>query len=88
MARAPLPSTVMDNDVGINSKAAREKVLNLTLSKISRLLERIIVEAIDIKNSLDCKLQIYFICSIRIRSRKRDIVEKPLQHNSNPNVLR
>jgi len=25
MARAPLPSTVMDNDVGINSKAAREK---------------------------------------------------------------
>ena len=26
MARAPLPSTVMDNDVGINSKAAREKV--------------------------------------------------------------
>ena len=29
MARAPLPSTVMDNDVGINSKAAREKVLYL-----------------------------------------------------------
>ena len=38
------------------------------------------MEHIDVKNSLNSKLQIYFICSIRIYSRKRDIIEKPLQH--------
>ena len=34
--------------------------------------------------SLESKLFFIFICSIRIRSRKWDIVEKPLQHISNP----
>ena len=38
------------------------------------------------KNSLDSKLQIYFICSIRIRTRKQDIFEKPQQLNSSPFV--
>ena len=44
------------------------------------------MEHIDMKNRLDSKLKIYSICSFRIRSRKRDIFEKPLQHNSNPSV--
>ena len=35
------------------------------------------------KTSLDSKLKIYSICSIRIRPRKWDIVEKPLQIISN-----
>ena len=35
------------------------------------------MEHIDMKNSLDSKLQINSICSITIRSGKRDIVEKP-----------
>ena len=36
--------------------------------------------------SLDSKLFFTSICSIRIRSRKWDIFEKPLQHSSNPYV--
>ena len=36
------------------------------------------------KDSLDSKLQIYSICSIRIRSRNWDIVEKPRMHNFDP----
>ena len=42
---------------------------------ISQILERILMEHIDMKNSLDSKLQIYSICSIRIRSRKLDIIK-------------
>ena len=38
-------------------------------SKISQLLERILMEHIDTKNKLDSKLQICYTCSIRIRSR-------------------
>ena len=37
------------------------------------------MEHIDMKCSLDSKLQIDFICSIRIPSRNRDIIEKPVQ---------
>ena len=40
-------------------------------------LVRILMEYINIKVSSDSKLQISSICSIRIYSRKRDIVEKP-----------
>ena len=39
-------------------------------SKISYFLEQIPVEDKGMKNKLDSKLQTYFICSIRIRSRK------------------
>ena len=56
--------------------------LNLTL-----FLERILIEHIDIKISLDSRPQIYFICSIRIRSRKWDTFEKLQQLNSNPSVI-
>ena len=48
-------------------------------SMISRFLEGILTEYKDMKCSLDSKLQIGYICSIRIRSRNWDIVEKPLQ---------
>ena len=47
-------------------------------SKISHFLERILMEHIDMKNSLDSQLQIDSLCSIRIHSRSRDIVEKPI----------
>ena len=40
------------------------------VSKISRFLERILMEHIDMNNSLDSKLQTYPMCSIRTRSRK------------------
>ena len=36
---------------------------------ISRFLEVILMEHIDMKSSLESKLQIGYICSIRIRSR-------------------
>ena len=39
-------------------------------SKIFHFLERVLTEHIELKNSLDSKLQIYFICSIRIFYRK------------------
>ena len=32
------------------------------------------------------RLQIYYTSSIRIRSRSEDILEKPLQHNSDQHV--
>ena len=48
-------------------------------SKISRFLERILMEHIESICSMDCKLFSVFICSIRIRYRKRDIFEKLLQ---------
>ena len=38
-------------------------------STISHFLERILIEHIEMKNNLDYKLQIYSVCSIRIRSR-------------------
>ena len=38
-------------------------------STISQPLERILMEYIDMKNSLDSELQIYSICSTRISSR-------------------
>ena len=40
------------------------------LLKIFHFLERILMEHMDMKNDLDSKIQIYSICSIRIRSRK------------------
>ena len=40
------------------------------------------MEYITMKNSSDSKLKMYSTCSIRIRSRKQDILEKPQQHNS------
>ena len=48
-------------------------------SRISHFLERTLMEYVDIKNRLDSKLDIYCIYSIRIRSRKQDIFEKPQQ---------
>ena len=44
------------------------------------------MERIDKKLVSDSKLQIYFLCSIRTLSGKRDIFEKPLQLVSNPLV--
>ena len=45
------------------------------------------MEHIDMKSSLDSKLQIGYICSIGIPSRNRDIIEKPVQLIRNPYVL-
>ena len=56
-------------------------------SKISHFLERILMEHKDMKNSLDSKLQVCCICFIQICSRKRDIFEKPLQHNSKQCII-
>ena len=52
------------------ARARKAEKVCFTNSTISRFLVRILMEHIDIKNSLDSKLQIYSICSIRIRSRK------------------
>ena len=41
-----------------------------SFSKISYFLERVLMEDIDKKDSLDSKLQTYYICPIKIRSRK------------------
>ena len=43
-----------------------------------------LMEHTHMKSSLDPKVQIYFIHSIRIRSIKQDIFEKPQLFNSNP----
>ena len=59
----------------------------VSISKISHFLDGILIEHIDTKSSVDSKLQIYSICSIRTRSRKQDILEKPQQLNSNPSVV-
>jgi len=56
-------------------------------SRISQLLERVLMEHIDIKVRPDSKLQIGSICSIRIRSGSWDTVEKPLQIILNPYVI-
>ena len=54
-------------------------VLNCSgFSTISRLLETIRMEHIDKESSLDPKLQIGYICSVRIPSRNRDIIGKPM----------
>ena len=45
------------------------------------------MERICMKNSLDSKLQVYSICSIIIRSRKRDIFGKLQQLNFNQSEL-
>ena len=55
-------------------------------SKISYFLERVLVEHIDMKDSLDSSLQTCSLCSIRIRSRKLDMFKKPQQLNSNLSV--
>jgi len=47
------------------------------LTVLARFLERILMEHIQSKDSLEVKLQTDFICSIRIVSRKCDIFEKP-----------
>ena len=44
------------------------------------------MEHTDMKISLESKLQISSICSLRIRSRKLDIFEKPQHLSSNPSV--
>ena len=46
-------------------------------SKISHFLEGILMEHIDMKNRLDSKLHVSSMFSIRIRSRKWDIFDKP-----------
>ena len=53
---------------------------------ISRFLEGILMEYIDMKCSLDSKLQIDYTCSVKTPSRNRDIIEKPMQLVSNPYV--
>ena len=51
----------------IGNKSDLEDQVN---SKITHFLEGILMEHIDIKISLDSKLQVYTICSVRIQSRK------------------
>ena len=59
------------------------RICRSDLSTISRFLERFLIERIELVCSLECDLTFISICSVRIRSRKRDIFEKPLQHISN-----
>ena len=54
-------------------KGARQT--KFSFLKISHFLERIRMEHIGMKNSSDFELQIYSLCSIEIRSRKREIFE-------------
>ena len=54
-----------------------QRRVGCTFSAISRFLERILMEHIESKNSVESKLQINSICSIRIQSRNQDIVKKP-----------
>ena len=49
----------------------------LLVFAITSEMLKILMEHIEMKKSLDSKLQIYSICSIRIRSRNWDIFEKP-----------
>ena len=46
------------------------KICCSDFSKITQFLDLILMELIDMKNSSDSKLQVYFTCSIRISSRK------------------
>ena len=50
--------------------------LGSLISTISRFLERFLEENIESKNSLESRLHFGSICSVRIRSRKRDIRKK------------
>ena len=50
--------------------------------RITYFLERILMKHIDMENSLDTKLQVYSICSIRICPIKLVILKK-LRHNFN-----
>ena len=43
---------------------------------ITQLLERVLIEHIDMKNSLDSKLQIYYMCSVEIFDSVRVISQK------------
>ena len=45
------------------------------------------MEHIDMKSSFESKLQIGYICSIRVPSRKRDIIKKPVQLIENHFIL-
>ena len=68
----------------IKDVVSREYTVNLhkvstSFSTISWFLEGILMQHVDMKLSLDSKLQIDFICSIGIRSRNRVIVAKPIQ---------
>ena len=54
--------------------------------KKSHSLERILIEHIDNKVSLESKLQIQSICSSETRSRSPDIVEKLMHHIFNLHV--
>ena len=47
----------------------------IKLLEIFQFLEGIPIEDIESKNSSGLKLQVYFVCSTRNRSRNRDIVE-------------
>ena len=61
-----------------------QNTIGTGFSKIFRFLERILMDHIEMKNSLESMLQIDLICSIGIRSRNKDIFEKP----SNPHVIK
>ena len=50
-------------------------------------LERVLIERTDMKNSLDSKLKIDSICSIGIRSRTRDIIEKLSTPSCNDRIV-
>ena len=63
----------------LEKREKRNRYVLQGFSMISRFLERIPMEHIDMKSSLESKLRIGCICSIRILSRNWDIVKKPLQ---------
>ena len=56
-------------------------------SKIFPFLERVPIKIVEPVKRLNFKLQFDLICSIRICSRNRDFLEKPLYLVSHPHVL-
>ena len=68
------------------ARARKAEKVCFTYSTISRFLDWILMEHIDMKCSLDSKLQIYSICSIIISFRNPDIFGNinPFQTSSSP----
>ena len=69
---------VLSDHVQISSTGGLE-ISYSGFSTISRCIERILMEHIELICSLESRLTFFSTCSIRIRSRNEDIVEKPVQ---------
>ena len=80
----PQLDRVPKKDHYIKVQSLNFRQVGRVFSKIAYFLERILMEHIEMVCSLEFELFFISICSIRIRSRKRDIFKIPHQLNSNP----